>query len=205
MPRYIGAYLRRRAPQGYLFRFAPLRGRPPLRTVYRWSFRRGRCPHRPVCHGSAAASSLPCVKEAQCSHWVVRRSVAEVSRRSRDGGRDTDAPHPLYPSVGEGFYPSCRYCITFRAGQSPAPTPVYRVCATPRSGVIARPVRRLVVAIRFPRPYLPRRGRCRPQGDGGRDVIRSFLSPSQRFALPAPPRGGREITPPLLFPLPLLL
>ena len=23
---------------------------------------------------------------AQCSHWVVRRSVAEVSRRSRDGG-----------------------------------------------------------------------------------------------------------------------
>ena len=151
MPRYIGAYLRRRAPQGYLFRFAPLRGRPPLRTVYRRSFRRGRCPHRPVCHGSAAASSLPCVKEAQCSHWVVRRSVAEVSRRSRDGGRDTDAPHPLYPSVGEGFYPSCRYCITFRAGQSPAPTPVYRVCATPRSGVIARPVRRLVVAIR-PRP-----------------------------------------------------
>ena len=138
----------RGAPQGYLFRFAPLRGRPPLRTVYRRSFRRGRCPHRPVCHGSAAASSLPCVKAAQCSHWVVRRSVAEVSRRSRDGGRDTDAPHPLYPSVGAGFYPSCRYCITFRAGQSPAPTPVYRVCATPRSGVIARPVRRLVVAIR---------------------------------------------------------
>ena len=61
-------------------------GHPPLRTVYRWSFRRGRCPHRPVCHGSAAASSLPCVKAAQCSHWVVRRSVAEVSRQSRDGG-----------------------------------------------------------------------------------------------------------------------
>ena len=55
-------------------------GHPPLRTVYRWSFRRGRCPHRPVCHGSAAASSLPCVKAAQRSHWVVRRSVAEVAR-----------------------------------------------------------------------------------------------------------------------------
>ena len=29
--------------------------------------RRGRCPHRPVCHGSAVASSLPCVKAAQRS------------------------------------------------------------------------------------------------------------------------------------------
>ena len=57
-------------------------GHPPLRTVYRWSFRRGRCPHRPVCHGSAAASSLPCVKAAQRSHWVVRRSVAEVARNA---------------------------------------------------------------------------------------------------------------------------
>ena len=48
--------------------------------------RRGRCPHRPVCRGSAAASILPCVKAAQCSHWVVRRSVAEVSALRADGG-----------------------------------------------------------------------------------------------------------------------
>ena len=37
-------------------------GHPPLRTDFRRPFRRGRCPHRPVCRGSAAASSLPCVK-----------------------------------------------------------------------------------------------------------------------------------------------
>ena len=36
--------------------------------------------------GSAAASSLPCVKAAQCSHWVVRRSVGEVSALRADGG-----------------------------------------------------------------------------------------------------------------------
>ena len=91
--------------------------------------RRGRCPHRPaapagaesprlplrgrchgeavtegeICHGSAVASSLPCVKAAQCSHWVVRRSVAEVSRPK---------------AVTEGLH--------IRAGQSPAPTHVYR-------------------------------------------------------------------------------
>ena len=39
-----------------------------------------------ICRGSAAASSLPCVKAAQCSHWVVRRSVAEVSALRADGG-----------------------------------------------------------------------------------------------------------------------
>ena len=34
----------------------------------------------------AEHQSLPCVKAAQCSHWVVRRCVAEVATRSVDGG-----------------------------------------------------------------------------------------------------------------------
>ena len=43
---------------------------------------------------------------AQCSHWVVRRSVAEVSRRSRDGG-----------------------IVTSGRTAPSAPTIVYRTCA----------------------------------------------------------------------------
>ena len=67
--------------------------------------------------------------------------------------------------------------------------------------VIARPVRRLVSAIRVPRLASLCEGGVKTKGfDGGRDVIRSFLSPSQRFALPAPSqRGPRNHTSASLF------
>ena len=67
--------------------------------------------------------------------------------------------------------------------------------------VIARPVRRLVAAIRVPRLASLCEGGVKTKGfDGGRDVIRSFLSPSQRFALPAPSqRGPRNHTSASLF------
>ena len=67
----------------------------------------------------SAQASCPVIP-SQCSHWVVRRSVAEVSTRSVDGGivvtpvpppsvrevarsagwRDVDPPHPRCSSVG---------------------------------------------------------------------------------------------------------
>ena len=67
----------------------------------------------------SAQAACPVIP-SQCSHWVVRRSVAEVSTRSVDGGivvtpvpppsvrevarsagwRDVDPPHPRRSSVG---------------------------------------------------------------------------------------------------------
>ena len=91
------------------------------------------------------------------------------------------------PSVGEGFYPSRRFCIMFRAGQSPAPTLSLRGRIAP-------------VAIRV--LCLPLRGRWR-EAPEGEIVCFSFSPPVSASRCQPPPRGGREITPLLLFPLPL--
>ena len=47
-----------------------------------------------------AGAELPAslCEAAQCSHWVVRRSVAVVARSA--GGRDVVRPHPRCSSVG---------------------------------------------------------------------------------------------------------
>ena len=70
---------------------------------------------------------------AQCSHWVVRRSVAEVSRRSRDGGivLAGGAEPRLYTRFFGGRFvggdahiapprPQARSCL-------PTPLPMHRV------------------------------------------------------------------------------
>ena len=54
--------------------------------------RRGRCPHRPVCRGSAAASSLPCVKGG-----VARKATEGLSF---PGGAE---PHPYTRFFGGRF------------------------------------------------------------------------------------------------------
>ena len=84
----------------------------------------------------SAQASCPVIP-SQCSHWVVRRSVAEVSTRSVDrgivvtpvpppsvrevarsaGGRDVDPPHPRCSSVGGDalIAPHTAPAVSFRA------------------------------------------------------------------------------------------
>ena len=74
--------------------------------------------HRPVCHGSAAASSLPCVKAAQCSHWVVRSEAKLRCQRSAlteglsiSGWTEPSAPTHSLPIA---FAPSVRADVGIR-------------------------------------------------------------------------------------------
>ncbi len=85
---------------------------------------------------------------AQCSHWVVRRSVAEVSALRADGGRDKkevgrDRAVRPYTRLLTAFAPSVRadvgirpyeitggVCVIRTGGQSRPPLrTVYRTCA----------------------------------------------------------------------------
>ena len=82
--------------------------------------------------GPAAHCSFPVIP-SQCSHWVVRRSVAEVSRRSRNGGivLAGGAESRLYTRFFGGRFvggdahiapprPQARSCL-------PTPLPMHRV------------------------------------------------------------------------------
>ena len=85
-----------------------------------------------ICRGSAAASSLPCVKAAQCSHWVVLRSVAEMSALRVDGGRDVVRPHSRCSSVGGDAHIAPPFSHHIPGGAEPRPyTPSDVPCERP--------------------------------------------------------------------------
>ena len=137
----------------------------------------------PAPAGAELLASL--CEAAQCSHWVVRRSVAEVARSA--GGRDVDPPHPRCSSVGGdahaversgtstlGVHRPAVFASYSGRTEPSAPTTVYRTCALSLP-CHSEPVTDVTgVGIRSPRPQArnspPPSARDVARSAGGRDV-----------------------------------